>query len=89
LKLRFEQHPSAAFLSEIVNKSILNDENAAYFIHNNFGICNQQRYLPYSEGLARVKAQILSPGHVLETQFAEIAVFDSLTTRSPHYHDFF
>ena len=89
LKQRFEMHPSATFLSEMSNTSIITDENQLYFTHNNFGICQQQRYFASSEGLARVKAQVLTQGQVLETKYAEVVVYDQLATRSPHYNDIF
>lgn len=89
LKQRFEMHPSATFLSELKNASIITEQNQQFFTHNNFGICQQQRYFASSEGLARVKAQVLASGQVLETKYAEVAVFDQLATRSPHYSDIF
>jgi hypothetical protein len=63
-------------------------------VHNNFGICSQMRYQAVSQGLARVKAHFvnkLSQGssQILETSFAEIAVYDSLIQKSPSFANFF
>ena len=49
--------------------------------HNNFGICAQQEIQGENEGLARLKASFViyeyanGPGRVLESEFAEIAVY--------------
>ena len=40
-------------------------------------------------GLARVKAVFSSQTGTLDTNFAEIAAYDDLTTMSPSYNDFF
>jgi hypothetical protein len=52
------------------------------------------RYQAVSQGLARVKAHFvnkLSQGssQILETSFAEIAVYDSLIQKSPSFANFF
>jgi hypothetical protein len=62
--------------------------------HNNFGICSQQTYSAVGEGLARVKAHFinqikLGSSQVLETPYAEIASYDSLSSNYPHYNGFF
>lgn len=56
LKLRFDQNPSANFLNELPKELVLTPGNQEIYLHNNFGICRQQRYSTQSEGLARVKA---------------------------------
>lgn len=62
--------------------------------YNNFGICAQQTVQGKNEGLARVKAAftvydyINGPGKVLESEFAEIAVYNSLRSVAPTYEPY-
>ena len=63
--------------------------------HNNFGICAQHLVRGESEGLDRLRASFLvheylnGPGRVLESEFAEIAVYRPLRTAQPQYKPFF
>ena len=62
--------------------------------HNNFGICAQQEVQGENEGLARLKASFViyeygsGPGRVLESEFAEIAVYNQLTSVAPLYQPY-
>ena len=63
--------------------------------HNNFGICAQHAIQGVSEGLDRLRASFLvhdyanGPGRLLESEFAEIAVYSPLRTTEPRYKPFF
>lgn len=52
--------------------------------HNNFGICAQQEVQGETEGLARLKASFVihdyanGPSRLLQSEFAEIAVYNQL-----------
>ena len=62
--------------------------------HNNFGICSQIEVQGESEGLARLRASFVvheylnGPGRILESEFAEVAVFNQLTSVEPYYRPF-
>ena len=62
--------------------------------HNNFGICAQQEIQGENEGLARLKASFIiyeyanGPGRALESEFAEIAVYNELASIAPLYKPF-
>jgi hypothetical protein len=63
--------------------------------HNNFGICAQHNVQGEAEGLDRLKASFLvhdylnGPSRLLESEFAEIAVYSPLRTAEPRYKPFF
>ena len=63
--------------------------------HNNFGICAQHSIEGVTEGLDRLRASFLvhdyanGPGRLLESEFAEIAVYSPLKTTEPRYKPFF
>ena len=63
--------------------------------HNNFGICAQHLVLGQFEGFDRLKASytvhdyISGPGRLLESEYAEIAVYSPLRTADPKYKPFF
>jgi len=67
---------------------------ATLLLHNNFGICAQSEIQGKTEGLARLKASFVihdyknGPGRVLESEFAEIAVYNSLVSVEPTYAPF-
>lgn len=52
----FDRNPQANTLADIQNKEIITPEHEELLLHNNFGICNQQKYSGIAEGLGRVKA---------------------------------
>ena len=60
-------------------------------LHNNFGICAQTEIQGKSEGLARLNASFViydylnGPGRILASEFAEIAVYNSLVSVEPTY----
>jgi len=62
--------------------------------HNNFGICAQREISGKAEGLARLKANFLvheylnGPSHLLESEHAEIAVYNPLRSLAPIYTPF-
>ena len=62
--------------------------------HNNFGICAQQEVSGVAEGLARLKASFFvheylnGPGQLLESEHAEIAVYNPLRSVAPTYWPF-
>ena len=62
--------------------------------YHNFGICAQQEIQGERKGLARLRASYTiydypnGPGRSLESEFAEIAVYDSLKFISPTYKPF-
>ena len=59
--------------------------------HNNFGICAQRVVHGETEGLARLRASFIvydylnGPSHLLESEHAEIAVYNPLTSLAPTY----
>jgi hypothetical protein len=59
-------------------------------MHNNFGICAQQQVSAGVEGLARVKAVLrLIDEQSVESEFAELAVYEQLQTISPNASAYF
>lgn len=47
--------------------------------YNNFGVCHQATLVAAVEGIGRVKSTLkLQNGNILESEFAEIAVFQPL-----------
>ena len=62
-------------------------------IHNNFGICTQVQIQTGAEGLGRLRSIFASEdpldAKVIESEFAEIAVYKPLTTTFPDVSSFF
>lgn len=63
-------------------------------LHNNFGICGQQRLSAIGQGLGRAKAfmqlsDVRDSAKFVESNFAEIAAYEQLSTVSPNYNYFF
>jgi hypothetical protein len=63
--------------------------------YNNFGICSQRSIHGVSEGLVRVKANVelfdaaTQTPTVLESEFAEVVVYNSLSHLDPSYLPYF
>jgi len=59
-------------------------------LHNNFGICAQTQVVGGVEGLARVRA-VFKPkeGKVIDSEFAELAVYKQLQTIAPNASAYF
>jgi hypothetical protein len=94
LKNKFDESPGIETLQDIHGTSAITQEREALIMHNNFGICNQQKYIATNEGLARIKALFTnqlsaSNTQMIETPFAEVAAYETLVTRSPSYLNFF
>ena len=63
-------------------------------LYNNFGICAQKEVRGESEGLARLRATYVvheylnGPSRLLESEFAEIAVYNPLRSVEPTYRPY-
>lgn len=59
-------------------------------VHNNFGICNQVKVQSSGTagGLAKVTARLSPGGHPIESEKAEVVVFDQLAIQAPNYDDY-
>ena len=80
--------------SEIKKKEPITEKYEELLLHNNFGICRQQNMKAVGEGLARVKAffsnvETASSAKLIESNYVEIAGYDKLITRYPHFNNFF
>ena len=70
------------------------DESEDPLFYNNFGICSQTLVVSHQEGLARIKAsftvfeKLNGPSRILESSFAEIAVYQPLKTLGKKYKPF-
>lgn len=90
LRQRFDEQPEVIFRDQLVGDG--SPKLAEILLkHNNFGICAQKEVGGKTEGLARLKASYLvheylnGPGHLLESEHAEIAVYNPLRSVAPTY----
>ena len=56
--------------------------------HNNFGICDQVLVKSKDEGLSRVKAFYEGADRTIESDKAEVASYQNISTLKPDYSDF-
>jgi hypothetical protein len=80
LKQRFDEQPQQVLGADLVERKM----SEQLMTYNNFGICSQATVVAAVEGIGRVKSSLkLANGSLLESEFAEIAVYQPLKTVGP------
>ena len=93
MRQRFDEQLQVTYTDDLKNQNTP-ELSKLLMRHNNFGICAQQEVQGENEGLARLKASFViyeytnGPGRVLESEFAEIAVYNPLTSMAPLYRPY-
>lgn len=93
LKQQFDENPYAITVNEITRKEAMTPERENLILHNNFGVCSQQRVTAIGEGLARARSfftnqESMTTSKLIESNYAEIAAYDKLQTIKPNHKDF-
>ena len=94
LRQRFDEQGEIVFQDDLVQGEGTPQLSELLMRHNNFGICAQQTVTGESEGLARLKASYVvhdyvnGPSRLLQSEFAEIAVYSPLRSVMPLYRPY-
>ena len=94
LKQRFDEQMDVVFTDDLLQTEGTPKLSELLMRHNNFGICAQQTVRGESEGLARLKATyvvheyINGPSRLLQSEFAEIGVYNPLQSVLPKYRPY-
>jgi hypothetical protein len=80
MRRRFDLEPKAIYEEDLKQNKDVTKEELKVMQHNNFGICDQVIVKAKDEGLCRVKASWQSFAKTIDSDKAEVASYQPLTT---------